>query len=78
MFQFNEAILIRPIVQSYGNEEDGDVLLTPRLWCEEVVALRAQVSVMLTLGFQLGQGPKVFCGTFPGLGCQIFHHRSYR
>jgi hypothetical protein len=45
MFQYGEAIVVGPVMQYFGNEEDGDVLLPCRLWCEEVVALGTQASV---------------------------------
>ena len=46
MFQYGEAILVRPVVQYFGNKEDGDVLLPCRLWCEKVVALQTQKSAV--------------------------------
>ena len=37
MFEYREAVLVRPIVHYFGEHEDGDVLLPSRLWCKEVV-----------------------------------------
>jgi hypothetical protein len=39
MFQYGEATLVRPVVQYFCDEEDRDVLLPCRLWCEKVVDL---------------------------------------
>jgi hypothetical protein len=38
-------------VQYFGNEEDEDVFLLSRQWCEDVVALGTQTSVVPTPGW---------------------------
>ena len=45
MFQYGEAVLVRPVVDNLAEEEDGDTLLACRLWFEEVLALETQISV---------------------------------
>ena len=37
MFEYGEAVLVRPVVRYFGEDEDGDVLLLCRLWFKEVV-----------------------------------------
>jgi hypothetical protein len=39
MFQYDEAILVRPVMEYSTQEEDGDVIFLRRLWVKEVVAL---------------------------------------
>ena len=65
MFEYGEAVLVRPVVHYFGEYEDGDVLLPCRLWCKKVVTcLKTQnvslVSIsakkkMMNLGFAHGQ-----------------------
>ena len=67
MFEYGETVLVRPVMHYFREDEDGDVLLPCRLWCEEVVSfLRTQnVSFVpfpgglkqkkLNLGFAHGQ-----------------------
>jgi hypothetical protein len=54
MFEYGEAVLIRPVVHYFREDEDGDVLLPCRLWCKEVMTfLRTQnVSFVPILGGQ--------------------------
>jgi hypothetical protein len=37
MLEYGDAVPVRPVVQYFGEYEDGDVLLPCRLWCKEVV-----------------------------------------
>jgi hypothetical protein len=46
IFQYGEAVLVGPVVQYFGDDEDRDVLLPCWLWRKEVVALRTQMSVL--------------------------------
>jgi hypothetical protein len=63
VFEYGEAVLVRPVVQYFGEYEDGDVLLLCGLRCKEVLTfLRTQnVSFvprkqkMTDLGFAHGQ-----------------------
>lgn len=50
MFQYGEAVPVGPVVQYFGDEKDGHVLLQCRLGLEEVVALGTQISVVPTSG----------------------------
>jgi hypothetical protein len=53
MFQYGEAVLVGPVVQYCGEEEDRDVLLPCRLGRKEVVALGTQMSVVPTPTMQV-------------------------
>ena len=39
VFQYGKAILIRPVMEYFAQEEDRNVVLLRRLWFKEAVAL---------------------------------------
>jgi hypothetical protein len=67
MLEYGEAVLVRPIMHYFGEDEDGDVLLPRRLWCKEVVTFlrtqnmsfvpipRGRKQIVTNLGFAHGQ-----------------------
>jgi hypothetical protein len=38
VLQYSETIIVSPVMENFGDEEDGDVVLLRRLWTKEVVA----------------------------------------
>ena len=44
MFQYGEAILVRPVVEYSAQEEDGNILLVRRLRVKEVMTLGTKMS----------------------------------
>ena len=46
MFQYCEAILIRPVVKHFAQEEDGDIPLLRRLRVKEVLSFGSGIRVL--------------------------------
>jgi hypothetical protein len=82
MFEYGEAVLIRPVVHYFGEDEDGDVLLPCRLWCKEVMTfLRTQnVSFVPIPGGRKQKNDEPWIRTWPDSsapGMFFFQNCSY-